>query len=101
MLSSAGQIGADLKAPSALTWYDADHLLVVNEAASGPQLEVVPVDGDRSSYQNIEPGMASIAAAGPHNSLFAGLQGGHLARSLGLGELWTQFAGGQAVTYPG
>ena len=101
MLSSAGQIGADLKAPSALTWYDADHLLVVNEAASGPQLEVVPVDGDRSSYQSIEPGMASIAAAGPHNSLFAGLQGGHLARSLGLGELWTQFAGGQAVTYPG
>jgi hypothetical protein len=100
-LSSSGQIGADLTTPSALTWYDADHLLVVNEAASGPQLEVVPVDGDRSSYQNIEPGMASIAAAGPNNSLFAGLQGGHLARSLGLGELWTQFADGQAVTYPG
>jgi hypothetical protein len=100
-LSSAGQIGADLAAPSALTWYDADHLLVVNEAASGPQLEVVPVDGDRSSYQNIEPGMASIAAAGPGNSLFAGLQGGHLARSVGLGELWTQFANGRAVTYPG
>jgi Lipoprotein LpqB beta-propeller domain len=100
-LSSAGQIGADLAAPSALTWYDADHLLVVNEAASGPQLEVVPVDGDRSSYQSIEPGMASIAAAGPGNSLFAGLQGGHLARSAGLGELWTQFASGRAVTYPG
>jgi hypothetical protein len=100
-LSSAGQIGADLAAPSALTWYDADHLLVVNEAASGQQLEVVPVDGDRSSYQSIEPGMASIAAAGPGNSLFAGLQGGHLARSAGLGELWTQFANGRAVTYPG
>jgi hypothetical protein len=100
-LSSAGQIGADLAAPSALTWYDADHLLVVNEAASGQQLEVVPVDGDRSSYQSIEPGMASIAAAGPGNSLFAGLQGGHLARSVGLGELWTQFANGRAVTYPG
>ncbi len=100
-LSSAGQIGADLATPSALTWYDADHLLVVNEAASGPALEVVPVDGDRSSYQNIEPGMTSIAAAGPDNSLFAGLQGGHLARSVGLGELWTQFASGRAVTYPG
>ena len=100
-LSSAGQIGADLTAPSALSWYDADHLLAVNEAASGPQLELVPVDGDRSSYQSIEPGMASIAAAGPRNSLFAGLQGGHLARSAGLGELWTQFANGRAVTYPG
>lgn len=100
-LSSAGQIGADLTSPSALTWYDADHLLVVNEVAAGPALEVVPVDGDRSSYQNIEPGMTSIAAAGPQNRLFAGLQGGHLARSVGLGELWTQLAGGRAVTYPG
>jgi hypothetical protein len=101
VVSSAGQIGADLHQPSALSWYDADHLLVVNQAPSGPQLEVVPVDGDRSSYQSIEPDMTSIAAAGPRNSLFAGLQTGHLARSLGLSELWTQFAPGRAVTYPG
>jgi hypothetical protein len=101
VVSSAGQIGADLHQPSALSWYDADHLLVVNQAPSGPQLEVVPVDGDRSSYQGIEPDMTSIAAAGTRNSLFAGLQTGHLARSLGLSELWTQFAPGRAVTYPG
>ena len=101
MLSSAGQIGADLTQPSALTWYDADHLLVVNQASSGPQLEEVPVDGDRSSYQSIEPDMVSIAAAGPDNGLFVGLQTGHLARSVGLGELWNQFAEGRAVTYPG
>jgi WD40 repeat protein len=101
VVSSAGQIGADLHQPSALSWYDADHLLVVNQAASGPQLEVVPVDGDRSSYQGTEPGMTSIAAAGPRNSLFAGLQTGHLARSLGLSELWNQFAPGRSVTYPG
>jgi len=80
------------------SWYDADHLLVVNQAASGPQLEVVPVDGDRSSYQGTEPGMTSIAAAGPRNSLFAGLQTGQLARSLGLSELWNQFAPGRAAT---
>ncbi len=49
MLSTAGQIGADLTQPSALSWYDADHLLVVNQSASGPELEEVPVDGDRSS----------------------------------------------------
>ncbi len=101
LVSSAGQIGADLHQPSALSWYDADHLLVVNQAASGPQLEVVPVDGDRSSYQGTEPDMTSIAAAGPRNSLFAGLQTGRLARSLGLSELWNQFAPGRAVTYPG
>ena len=101
MLSIAGPIGADLHAPSALSWYDADHLLVVNQAPSGPQLEEVPVDGDRSSSQSIEPGMASIAAAGPDNPLFAGLQTGYLAKSVGLGELWDQFTPGRAVTYPG
>ena len=101
MLSSAGQIGADLSHPSALSWYDADHLLVVNQVPPGPQLAEVPVDGDRSSSQGIEPDMTSIAAAGPGNSLFASLQTGHMARSLGLGELWNPFAPGRAVTYPG
>jgi hypothetical protein len=101
MLSSAGQVGADLTGPSALTWYDADHLLVVNLGSSGPQLEEVPVDGDRSSSQSIEPGMVSIAAAGPGNGLFVSLQTRHLAKSSGLGELWNQFAEGSAATYPG
>ena len=100
-LSRAGQLGADLTRPSALSWYDADHLLVVNQASYGPQLEEVPVDGDRSSYQGIEPEMTSIAAAGPRNGLFVGLQTGHLARSVGLGELWSPFAEGHAATYPG
>jgi hypothetical protein len=100
-LSSAGQLGADLTRPSALSWYDADHLLVVNQSSYGPQLEEVPVDGDRSSYQGIEPEMTSIAAAGPRNDLFVGLQTGHLARSVGLDELWSQFAEGHAATYPG
>jgi len=45
--------------------------------------------------------MASIAAAGPDNPLFAGLQTGYLAKSVGLGELWDQFTPGRAVTYPG
>jgi hypothetical protein len=101
ILTTAGQIGADLGRPSALSWYDADHLLVVNQAASGPQLEEVPVDGDRSAYNGIEPDMTSIAAAGPHNPLFAGLETGQLAKSLGLSELWNQFGPGRAVTYPG
>jgi Lipoprotein LpqB beta-propeller domain/Sporulation and spore germination len=100
-LSSSVQLGADLTRPSALSWYDADHLLVVNQASYGPQLEEVPVDGDRSSYQGIEPEMTSIAAAGPRNGLFVGLQTGHLARSVGLNELWSQFAEGRAATYPG
>ena len=101
MLSSAGRIGADLAAPGALSWYDADHLLVVNQPPAGPQLAEVPVDGDRSSYQGNEADVASIAAAGPNNKLFATLQTGNLARSAGLGELWSPAGPGQAATYPG
>ena len=33
--------------------------------------------------------MISITAAGPHNDLFASLSTGQLARSVGLGELWS------------
>ena len=101
ILASPGQVGADLTLPSALSWYDADHLLVVNQAPYGSQLEEVPVDGDRSASWGIEPNMTSIAAAGPRNDLFVGLQTGHLAKSVGLGELWNQFAEGHAATYPG
>jgi hypothetical protein len=100
-LSSAGQLGADLADPSSLSWYSADHLLVVDQAESGPQLFEVPVNGDRSTFQSIEPGMISITAAGPKNSLIASLQTGQLARSVGLGELWSTPLVGRDATYPG
>jgi hypothetical protein len=100
-LSSAGQLGADLAAPSALSWYDADHLLVVSQSAAGPQLAEVPVDGDRSTTQGAEPDMVSIAAAGPHNNLIADLQTGNLVKSVGLGELWSLLGAGLGATYPG
>ena len=100
-LSAATQIGADLSVPIALSWYDADHLLVVNASASGPEVEEVPVDGDRSSYYGIEPGMAAIAAAGPRNLVVAGLQTGYLAKTVGLSELWSQFVPGHDPVFPG
>ena len=34
-LASAGQLGADLAQPTSLSWYDADHLLVVDQADAG------------------------------------------------------------------
>jgi len=100
-LAGAGTLGADLTQPTALSWYDADHLLVVDQADSGPQLFEVPVNGDRSTFQSIEPGMVSITTAGPHNNLFASLQTGQLARSSGLGELWSTPLLGRDATYPG
>jgi Lipoprotein LpqB beta-propeller domain/Sporulation and spore germination len=100
-LSSAGQLGVDLADPTALSWYDANHLLAVDQADIGPQLFEVPVNGDRSTFQSIEPGMISITAAGPKNGLFASLQTGRLARSVGLGELWSTPLQGRGATYPG
>jgi Lipoprotein LpqB beta-propeller domain/Sporulation and spore germination len=101
ILSGGQQVGADLTDPSALSWYDADHLLVVNQDSTGSRVEEVPVDGDRSSYQTVEPDTVSIAAAGPRNSIIVSLQTGYLAKSVGLGELWNQFQPGRDATYPG
>jgi hypothetical protein len=96
-------VGTDVSAPSALTWYDTDHLLVVAQTAAGPGLEEVPVDGDRSTAMGVEPSMISITAAGTTNALFAGLQTNpsHVARSIGVSELWSFFVSGSSATYPG
>ncbi len=99
--STTTQVGADLATPTALSWYDADHLLVVDASAAGPALEEVPVDGDRSSYQGIEQEMATITAAGARNDVFAGLQSGYLARTVGLNELWSQYVPGRSPVFPG
>jgi hypothetical protein len=100
-LASAGQLGADLTQPTSLSWYDADHLVVVDQADVGQQLFEVPVNGDRSTFQSIQAGMISVTAAGPYNDLFATLSTGQLARSVGLGELWSTPLAGQDATYPG
>jgi hypothetical protein len=95
-------VGADVSDPSALTWYDADHLLVVAQSSAGPGLDEVPVDGDHSTAMGVQPGMVSVTAAGPLNALYASLQTnpGHLARSIGVGELWNLFVPGSSATYP-
>ncbi len=96
-------VGTDVPAPIALTWYDADHLLVVAQTSAGPGLEEVPVNGDRSTIMGVEANMVSITAAGSFNSLYAGLQTNpdHLARSIGFGELWSVYVPGSSATYPG
>jgi hypothetical protein len=94
-------VGTDVVGPSALSWYDADHLLVVGQSTAGPSLEEVPVDGDRSTAMEAQPDMISITAAGPLNQLYAGLQTNRVVRSVGVGELWSLFGAGSSPTYPG
>ncbi len=100
-ISKPVQLGPDLLQPDALTWYDADDLIVL-AGTSAKKLCEVPVDGQNSSSpQDAPPGATSITADGSMNALVAGLTGG-LSVSTGLEGPW-QFLGvrGQNPAYPG
>jgi hypothetical protein len=87
--------------PSALTWYDEDHLLAITQQGAASQLWEVPVNGDAPVSKNSLPGMMSIAAAGAQNPLYLGMSAGRLENSVGLGEPWRDIAPGSDATYPG
>ena len=87
--------------PTALTWYDEDHLLAISQAANGTRLWEVPVNGDLPIPKSPQPGMVSITAAGPQNALYAGVSGGRLDSSVALGEPFRDITTGSAATYPG
>jgi hypothetical protein len=95
------QLAPGLPAPSALTWYDEDHVLVITQPAAGTQLWEVPVNGDGAMLKSVQPGMASITAAGWQNGLYAGMSDGQLGNSVGLGEPWRDITAGSDATYPG
>jgi Lipoprotein LpqB beta-propeller domain/Sporulation and spore germination len=90
-----------LTEPSALTWYDEDHLLAITQQGPASQLWEVPVNGDAPVSKNSLPGMVSIAAAGAQNPLYLGMSAGRLENSVGLGEPWRDIAAGWDATYPG
>jgi len=91
-----------LSGPTALTWYDEDHLLAITQRAGGTLLWEVPVNGDGATRPSpAPPGMASIAAAGPRNALYVGMSSGRLESSVGLGEPWRDMVAGTDATYPG
>lgn len=87
--------------PSALTWYDEDHLLAITQQGTASQLWEVPVNGDAPVSKNSLPGMVSIAAAGAQNPLYVGMSTGRLENSVVLGEPWRDIAAGWGATYPG
>jgi hypothetical protein len=100
-ITQAAPLAPGISGPTALTWYDEDHLLAINQSASGTRLWEVPVNGDLAIPQSVQPDMASITAAGPQNSLYAGVSGGRLESSVGLREPWRDTTAGSAATYPG
>jgi Lipoprotein LpqB beta-propeller domain/Sporulation and spore germination len=99
----AAAIGPGLTHPASVAWYDADDLLVVNDAGStGNTLMEVPVDGQQPQQQVAPPGLNSITADGRANVLVAGLSGGNLSVSTSLEGPWYQLGEpGQSPAYPG
>jgi Lipoprotein LpqB beta-propeller domain/Sporulation and spore germination len=97
------QLAPNLTNPIALTWYDADDLIVLEEAKGGNTLWQVPVDGQQATLlPATPPGVVSITADNAANYLVAGLAGGGLEVSAGLDGTWQELtAKGQNPVYPG
>ena len=95
-------VGPNVSGVSALAWYDADHLVAATGTVTDMQVWDVPVNGNNAASQGAaQPGIVSIAAAGPRNPLYLGLASGRLERSAGFGEFWSDLLAGRAATYPG
>jgi hypothetical protein len=101
-ITTGVQLGTSLDYPVALTWYDADNLLVLTADGSQKALYEVPVDGQESAGPlPTPPGATSITAHGPGNALVAGLANGTIEVSASLEGPWqTLGVHGSAPAYP-
>jgi Lipoprotein LpqB beta-propeller domain/Sporulation and spore germination len=96
------QLGPNVLNPIALTWYDADDLLVLDGTASGTTLWEVPVDGQPAAKSpTVLPSAVSITANSAQNALVVGLSSGYMEVSAGLEGPW-QILGsrGQNPAFP-
>jgi len=103
--SSIGQpvrLGPNITDPLALTWYDADDLLVLDGTSNGSTLWEVPVDGQPATkLPGVLPGAISITADGPANALVVGLSDGQMEVSASIEGPWQPLgAGGQNPAFP-
>lgn len=97
------QLGPNVPSPIALTWYDADDLLVLGGIGAQTSLWEVPVDGQPATrLPGALPGAISITAnnaqdaSNAQNVLVAGLTGNRLVVSVGLAGPWQPLGtGGQ------
>ncbi len=87
---------------TALTWYDADHVIALSRLSGNPVLDEVAVNGETLVPMPAEEGTVSITADGSANPLVAGLSSGQMTTLAGLGGLWSGVVGaGLAPAYPG
>jgi hypothetical protein len=96
------RLGPNITNPIALTWYDPDHLLVLDGTSNGSTLWEVPVDGQPATkLPGVLPGAISITANSTQNALVVGLSGGQMEVSASLEGPWQLLgSGGQNPAFP-
>jgi hypothetical protein len=101
--ASIGQltpIGAEIRDPAELSWYNPDNLIVLARPGSAsPALKEVPLSGGEPTTIGVEPGTLTIATAGAQ--IVAGLRRGRLVTLSSPDGSWQLLGPGQDPTYPG
>jgi len=89
------QLGPNIPNPIALTWYDADDLLVLDGAGNQTSLWEVPVDGQPATkLPGVLPGAISITANSARNALVVGMTQNRMEVSAGLEGPWQPLGSG-------
>jgi hypothetical protein len=101
-IGPVAQLAPNVTNPIALTWYDADNLLVLDGPSSESTLWKVPLDGQPAVKQpGVLPGAISITANSASNALVLGLTNNRLDVSASLEGPWQPlFVGGQNPAFP-
>lgn len=94
-IGQAVQLAPNVTKPVALTWYDADNLLVLDGTGSQTSLWEVPVDGQPATkLPGVLPGAISITANNAQNVLVAGLASNQMEVSAAPQGPWQPLGGG-------
>ncbi len=89
------QLAPNVANPVALTWYNADNLLVLDGTGSQTSLWEVPVDGQPATkLPGVLPGAISISANTAQNVLVAGLTDNRMEVSPAPAGPWQLLGGG-------
>jgi len=103
-LGPAVTIGAGIADPQAVSWYDADDVIVLGPGPSGSQLEEVPLNGGNPTQIAAEDDIVSMTATSPGGSspdVAIGLADGEIMVSANGGAFQDTHFDGQAPAYPG
>ena len=97
-------IGPGISHAEAVSWYDADAVIVLAGSSSGGELEEVPLTGGQPIWTASEGNIVSMTATYPSGTspnVAVGLSGGQVMVATNLGAFQSTAATGQAPAFPG